>query len=87
MDTTRARIRANLASAFFYRGRPLDPMTISGDPCYVLVDRSLDDGAKVPSTGHTRVFNNARIDIYRMSYVSRRALPVPVERPLVLANE
>ena len=87
MDTTRARIRANLASAFFYRGRPLDSTTISGAPCYVLVDRSLDDGAKVPSTGHTRVFNNSRIDIYRMSYVSRRTLPVPMERPLVLANE
>lgn len=87
MDTTRARIRANLASAFFYRGRPLDPMTISGDPCYVLVDRSLDDGAKVPSTGHTRVFNNARIDIYQMSYVSRRTLPVPEAKTLVSADQ
>ena len=67
MDTTRARIRANLASAFFYRGRPLEPSVISEAPCYVLVDRSLADGAKVAATGHIRVFGNARIDIYRMT--------------------
>ncbi len=67
MDTTRARIRANLASAFFYRGRPLDSSVVSDDPCYVLVDRSLADGAKVPGAGTQRVFANARIDIYRLA--------------------
>lgn len=67
MDTTRARIRANLASAFFYRGRPLDASVVSVDPCYVLVDRSIADGAKVPAAGVTRVFSNTRIDIYRMA--------------------
>lgn len=67
MDTTRARIRANLASAFFYRGAPLAAAVISGAPCYALVDRSLTDGATVSLATHTRVFANARIDIYRMT--------------------
>jgi hypothetical protein len=67
MDTTRARIRANLASAFFYREQPLDQSLFGGHPCYVLVDRSLADGASVGASPHTRVFVNARIDVYRMS--------------------
>lgn len=75
MDTTRARIRANLASAFFYRDAPLDAAVVSVAPCYVLVDRSLADGAKVPEVGNTRVFANARIDIYRMARVATVAVP------------
>src|SRR6185295_2283018 len=47
LDTTRARIRANLASNFFYRGRPIAPELVNRRPCYALVDRSLQDGAKV----------------------------------------
>jgi hypothetical protein len=75
MDTTRARIRANLASAFFYRDAPLDAAVVSVAPCYVLVDRSLADGAKVPEVGNPRVFANARIDIYRMARVATVAVP------------
>lgn len=68
MDTTRARIRANLASNFFYRGRPLDPAVVTGrGPCYVLVDRSLADGARVSAASARRVFTNQRMDIYRLS--------------------
>ncbi|MCX6953388.1 MAG: hypothetical protein NTV51_14650 [Verrucomicrobia bacterium] len=78
MDTTRARIRANLASAFFYRGRPLDAAVISDDPCYALVDHSLADGAKVGAPGTTRVFANARIDIYRLPRASTARAPVGV---------
>ena len=65
MDTTRARIRANAASAFFYRGRTLEPTLVTLDPCYVLIDRSLADGAKISVPGYPRIFSNARIDIYR----------------------
>ena len=75
MDTTRARIRANLASAFFYRDAPLDAAVVSVAPCYVLVDRSLADGAKVPAAGNARVFANARIDIYRLARGSAAPLP------------
>lgn len=67
MDTTRARIRANLASNFFYRGRPLDPDLVNTGPSYVLVDRTLKDGAKVILPVGRRLFSNTRIDIYRMS--------------------
>lgn len=66
MDTTRARIRANAASAFFYRGRTLEPTLVTRDPCYVLIDRSLSDGAKINVPGYPRIFSNARIEIYRM---------------------
>jgi hypothetical protein len=85
MDTTRARIRANLASAFFYRGRPLDASVVSDDPCYVLVDRSIADGAKVGSAGTTRVFANRRIDIYRMARVTRA--PIVAQSTVVLAAD
>lgn len=71
MDTTRARIRANLASAFFYRGHRLDTALMSGDPCYVLVDRSLADGAKVIGSEGSKVFANSRIEIYRMPHSGR----------------
>ena len=67
MDTTRARIRANLASNFFYRGGPLEPAVVNSGPCYVLVDRSLADGAKVALDPAKRVFSNRRMDIYRLS--------------------
>ena len=68
MDTTRARIRANMASGFFYHGRPLDPAVISPDaPSYAVVDRSLPDGARVDASTYPRVFQNSRIEIYQLS--------------------
>src|SRR6185295_18767894 len=38
LDTTRARIRANLAANFFYRGRPLAPKIVGQGPSYILLD-------------------------------------------------
>jgi len=67
LDTTRARIRANMASNFFYRARPLAPEIIGDSPSYVLHDRSLKDGAVVTLPLGARVFSNSRIDIYRLS--------------------
>jgi hypothetical protein len=67
LDTTRARIRANLASNFFYRGRPIAPELVNRGPCYALVDRSLQDGAKVEPPCGRQVFANERIEIYRIS--------------------
>jgi hypothetical protein len=67
LDTTRARKRASLASNFFYRGMPLDSGTVSDDPTYVLLDRSLADGAKVVLPLGHRVFANRRIEIFRLS--------------------
>ena len=67
LDTTRARIRANMASNFFYRSRPLAPEVIGDSPSYVLHDRSLKDGAVVTLPLGARVFSNSRIDIYRLS--------------------
>ncbi|MBL9199455.1 MAG: hypothetical protein JNL39_03065 [Opitutaceae bacterium] len=67
LDTTRHRIRANLASNFFYRGRELSPRVVSGGPSYILRDRSLADGAQVPLPAGRLVFTNARLDVYRLS--------------------
>ena len=67
LDTTRARIRANLESGFFYRGRALTPKQVNNNgPSYVLIDRSLADGAKIAAGSAVRVFSNARIDVYRL---------------------
>ncbi len=67
LDTTRARLRANLASNFFYRGRALPSRIISADPCYALIDLSLGDGAYVALPPEQRVFTNSRIQVYRLS--------------------
>jgi hypothetical protein len=67
LDTTRARIRANLASNFFYRGRPLDPRVVSEGPCYALIDRSLADGASVDRRAGRRVFANDRLEVYELT--------------------
>lgn len=67
LDTARARLRASLAADFFYRGRPLPPRTVTRSACYVLVDRSLQDGARVPLARGSRVFANTRMEIYRLA--------------------
>lgn len=71
MDTTRARLRANIAARFFYRGGVLSPTAVSpAGPAYVLIDRSLADGAKVSLPACHRVFANARIEIYKLTEIA-----------------
>ena len=67
LDTTQARLRASMASNFFYRGEVLNSGTVSNDPTYVLLDRSLADGAQVTLPLGNRVFVNRRMEIYRLS--------------------
>jgi hypothetical protein len=67
MDTTRARLRASMASNFFYRGKSLSPASVSSAPTYVLLDHSLKDNAKVSLPEGSRVFANSRIEIFRLS--------------------
>ncbi|MSU50836.1 MAG: hypothetical protein EXS37_17405 [Opitutus sp.] len=67
LDTTRARIRANLASNFFYRGRPLASQTVGKAPSYILLDRSLNDGAVVTLPFGALIFSNSRMEVYRLS--------------------
>jgi hypothetical protein len=67
LDTTRARIRASLAAEFFYRGHPLPSELVSDGPSYVLIDRSLSDGAEANLPLGSRVFANARMEVYRLS--------------------
>jgi hypothetical protein len=67
LDTTRARIRANLASRFFYRDGVLAPELVSRGPCYALIDRSLNDGAKLNFPAAHRLFANERMEVYRLS--------------------
>ncbi len=67
MDTTRARVRASQAADFFYRDQRLLPTTVAPGPSYILLDRSLADGAKVTLPLGRRVFTNRRMEIYRLS--------------------
>ncbi len=69
LDTTRARLRASMAANFFYRGRPLRADAVSAGPTYVLVDRSLQDGAEVSLPVGRLVFANPRMEVYRLSEV------------------
>jgi hypothetical protein len=67
LDTTQLRLRARMASDFFYRGKPLPAEAVSAGPTYVLLDRSLADGAEVTLPLGRRVFGNARLEVYRLS--------------------
>lgn len=68
MDTTRARMRANMASNYFYRGRALPPGVVNKEgPSYVLIDRSLADGANPAPATAQKVFANPRIEVYRLN--------------------
>jgi hypothetical protein len=78
LDATNARLRADLASDFFYRGRRLTPRLVGGGPAYVLLDHSLRDGAIVPLPVGARLFSNSRMDIYRLApnpAVTRDSVP------------
>lgn len=77
MDTTRARIRANLASDFFYRRRALDPQIVASAPSYVLLDRHLKDGAEVSLPLGSRLFASERFEIYRLTPAPAFAADVP----------
>ncbi len=67
LDSTRLSLRASLASNFFYRGRPLPPAVVSSGPAYILIDRSLADGARAALPPGSRIFGNARMDVYRLT--------------------
>ena len=67
LDTTKARVRATMAADFFYRGAPLRADAVSDAPVYVLLDRSLTDGAKVSLPLKQRVFANRRMEVYRLT--------------------
>lgn len=69
MDTTRARVRASQAADFFYRDQHLSHTTVAPGPSYILLDRSLADGAKVTLPRGRRVFTNRRMEVYRLSPV------------------
>ncbi len=85
MDTTRARIRANLASDFFYRGRTLDPQIVAAAPSYVLIDRHLKDGAEVSLPLGSRLFASERFEIYRLTPAATFAADLP--RPADTAQQ
>lgn len=67
LDTTRARLRASMASGFFYRGWALPPAVVTDGPCYVLVDRTLADGAEPRLPLANRLYANSRLEVYRFS--------------------
>jgi hypothetical protein len=56
-----------MASSFYYHGKPLQSDFVSNDPTYVLLDRSLADGAEVTLPLGSRVFANRRMEIYRLT--------------------
>jgi hypothetical protein len=75
LDIHKMRHRMGLAAKIFYGGMaPSQPMFSLG-PSYVVIDHSVDDGAKVKLPDEARVFANSRFEIFR----------VPARAPVVVA--
>jgi hypothetical protein len=72
--------RMELAAEVFYHHRPPSAEMFGGMPCYALIDHSLRDGAEVALAPQSRVFANARIEIYRMPPRDTRTAAVIPER-------
>lgn len=68
LNQYRAQRRIEAASRFFYEGAPASTLMFErkSRPNYVLIDRALRDGASAPLPDDCRVFENARIAIYRL---------------------
>jgi hypothetical protein len=47
----------------------------SPSPCYLLLDRSVQDGARVALSSQQRVFANSRIEVYRVPNATLAAVP------------
>jgi hypothetical protein len=66
LEPAEARRRMQLAAEIFYRNKlPVASLT-SPSPCYLLLDRDLQDGARVALPRQQRVFANSRIVVYRV---------------------
>ena len=73
LEPAEAQRRMQLAAEIFYRNKlPLASLT-SPSPCYLLLDRSMQDGASVALSGQQRVFANSRIEVYRVPNATRAA--------------
>jgi hypothetical protein len=74
LEPAEARRRMQLAAEIFYRNKlPVASLT-SPSPCYLLLDRDLQDGAKVALSSQQRVFANSRIEVYRVPNATLVAL-------------
>lgn len=60
--------RAHAASEVFYEGAPVSTLLSKTaiSPSYILIDRSLHDGARVRLPGELCLFENARFSVYRI---------------------
>jgi hypothetical protein len=57
----------------------------SPSPCYLLLDRDLQDGARVALSGQQRVFANSRIEVYRVPSANATLAALPGAIPSVVA--
>ncbi|MBI5381384.1 MAG: hypothetical protein HZA31_05745 [Opitutae bacterium] len=65
-DPKKADQRMRLAADIFYHDRSPTTALFGNKPCYILLDRTVQDGARVPLTDLQRVFANERIEVYRV---------------------
>jgi hypothetical protein len=66
LDPAEAQRRMQRAADVFYRARSPQTTLAMASPCYLLLDRSMGDEATVALAETSRVFANARIEIYRV---------------------
>lgn len=81
-DTARCRHRMHIAERIFYRGLAPSAKLVGGQPCYLLLDRSVGDEAWVSLPEKHRVFSNTRFDIFRLP----RNAPVVAAKSLAGVN-
>jgi hypothetical protein len=73
LEPAEAQRRMRLAADIFYRSKLPMALLTSLSPCYLLLDRSLQDDARVALPSPQRVFANSRIEIYRVPNATRAA--------------
>ena len=66
LDAARARRRMDRAATIFYGGKVPRTGMPDAAPCYAIIDRSLNDGARIALPDRNRIFLNARFEIYRL---------------------
>ncbi|HUR59490.1 MAG TPA: hypothetical protein VM029_17365 [Opitutaceae bacterium] len=66
LDSARARRRMDRAATIFYGGKVPRTGMPDAAPCYAIIDRSLNDGAKIALPDRHRIFVNSRFEIYRL---------------------
>jgi hypothetical protein len=66
LDAERVQRRLRQADRIFYHHRPPTTAMMTLDPCYIVLDHGIGDGASIALPAKQRVYANSRFEIYRI---------------------